>query len=676
MKSRLSFIGALGICLCASMTATYAQQIRAETGGIAIGGSVSGSTINIGIPPEQLAALVRQATDLSDTQKKVIAKLEDELDLNQRQIRAALGILGENDIPPERLATKLVEIAERFKDLQATASAQPGDDPKIAALKGDAQKAIEAGELARADALLANVETEQRRALDHLAVNAAETSAQRGEIALTRLRYAEAAKHFANAAGVLPANSADEDKRRDYFSREMSALFLQGQEFGDNNALRSAIDRGIRLIALNPRERMPLDWANAQINLGMALWVLGEREAGTAKLEEAADAFRKALKEIPRERVPLDWAKGKNNLGVVLQSLGERESGPAKLEEAVVAFREALTERTRERVPLDWAETQNNLAAALMHLGSRGTGTAKLEEAVIAFREAIKEMTRERGRLRWAMIQSNLGSALLVLGERETGTAKLEEAVVAFREALKERPRERVPLEWAATQYNLGSALTSIGQRGGGAAKFEEAAVAFREALKEMTRERGPIQWASVNLNLGVALLALEKLDEAVAAHREVLEVFTRENAPLYWATVQHNLGVLLLMSGQRDGDSAKFEQAAVAFREALKERTVERVPLDRALSLCGEGMALVMMAQRRGAISMAESGLGQMNAAFETMRDGGNAQTAAACEGMLGEARAAVMRLRGGTDRSSARQHRPDQGKTGPRRGSSIGVR
>src|SRR5256886_4804554 len=171
MKRHLSFVAALGMCLFGLNVSADAQQIKAETGGIAIGGSVAGSTINIGVPPEQLAALVRQATDLSETQKKVIAKLEDELDLNQRQIRAALGILGENDIPPERLAAKLVEIAERFKDLQATASAQPGDDPKIAALKADAQKAVDAGELTKAEALLADVETEQKRALDRLAVD-------------------------------------------------------------------------------------------------------------------------------------------------------------------------------------------------------------------------------------------------------------------------------------------------------------------------------------------------------------------------------------------------------------------------------------------------------------------------------------------------------------------------
>jgi Tetratricopeptide repeat len=59
------------------------------------------------------------------------------------------------------------------------------------------------------------------------------------------------------------------------------------------------------------------------------------------------------------------------NLGIVLQRLGEREGGTARLEEAVAAYRLALEERTRERVPLHWATTQYNLANALQTLGER-----------------------------------------------------------------------------------------------------------------------------------------------------------------------------------------------------------------------------------------------------------------------------------------------------------------
>ena len=127
--------------------------------GVAVGGSVSGSTINIGIPPGELEGLLRPYRELSE-HKKLIAELEAKLDLNQRQVRTALEILGEKLIPPERLAAKLVEIAERFKASGSDGvGSAGGDDAKIAALKAGAQKAIEAGDLAKADALLADVES-------------------------------------------------------------------------------------------------------------------------------------------------------------------------------------------------------------------------------------------------------------------------------------------------------------------------------------------------------------------------------------------------------------------------------------------------------------------------------------------------------------------------------------
>ena len=81
-----------------------------------------------------------------------------------------------------------------------------------------------------------------------------------------------------------------------------------------------------------------------QNNLGNALWTLGERESGTARLDEAVAAYREALKEWTRERVPLDWAMTQNNLGIALLRLGERESGTARLDEAVAAYHAALEE--------------------------------------------------------------------------------------------------------------------------------------------------------------------------------------------------------------------------------------------------------------------------------------------------------------------------------------------
>jgi hypothetical protein len=90
---------------------------------------------------------------------------------------------------------------------------------------------------------LAAIEKIQTEALDRLALNAAQTTAQRGDVALTRLRYIEAAQHFAKAARLLPQTDDFSEQKSKYLDDEASALYRQGDEFGDNAALVSAIDR-------------------------------------------------------------------------------------------------------------------------------------------------------------------------------------------------------------------------------------------------------------------------------------------------------------------------------------------------------------------------------------------------------------------------------------------------
>ena len=71
---------------------------------------------------------------------------------------------------------------------------------------------------------------------------------------------------------------------------------------------------------------MPLDWAMTQNSLGTALWTLGERESGTARLAEA-----------------------------VAVRLGERKSGTALLEEGVAAFDACLTV-AKTSWPAEWVQ--------------------------------------------------------------------------------------------------------------------------------------------------------------------------------------------------------------------------------------------------------------------------------------------------------------------------------
>ena len=113
---------------------------------------------------------------------------------------------------------------------------------------------------------------------------------------------------------------------------------------------------------------MPLDsrghdaeqpWRRSRFDLAFA----SERAGGDAEHLGAA------LKERTRERVPLDWAATQSNLG---RAWGGSQAATERLEQAVAAYTEAIKERTRERVPLDWAATQSNRSHALQILRDRG----------------------------------------------------------------------------------------------------------------------------------------------------------------------------------------------------------------------------------------------------------------------------------------------------------------
>ena len=291
------------------------------------------------------------------------------------------------------------------------------------------------------------------------------------------------------------------------------ALQTYGEQAGHNGALSESAASYRQVLSAWTRDRVPLNWAVTQNNLGNALEGLGERESGTVRLQEAVDAYRLALQERTRDRVPLEWAGTQNNLGNALARLGERESGTARLQEAVDAYRLALLEWTRDRVPLDWATTQNNLGAALGRLGERESGTARLQEAVDAFRLALQEWTRDRVPLDWAMTQNNLGNALETLGERESGTARLQEAIDAYRLAMQERTRDRVPLDWAQSQFNLALALEAMANRRHDPAGMAAAITAMRGAA-EVYREGGNTYW------LPIAEDSIRRMEAELAALR------------------------------------------------------------------------------------------------------------------------------------------------------------
>ena len=108
----------------------------------------------------------------------------------------------------------------------------------------------------------------------------------------------------------------------------------------------------------------------------------------------------------------------------------------------------------------------------------------------------------------------------------------------------------------------------------------------------------------------------------------------------------QNNLGNALRALGERESGTAQLEEAISAYREALQERTRARLPLDWAKSTGNQGVTLMLLAERRGDAEMAKLAVQQIEAAFTTMRDGGDAPSAAMFEAQLPKARALDQKL------------------------------
>ena len=201
--------------------------VRAEDSSVVILGDNTDSPISIGIPPAALPGIIKAATkpleDLTDQQRRDLELLRAQFEVSAGALRGFLLAIGEADVPIERQPAKLAEIATRHKDLLARLEATSSTDPEVQRLKAEAREALDAGDFGRTEELLNRAKArdllviEQIRAtmermqaaLDARRLSAAEAAAENGALMMTQLRYADAARYYAEAVGLTPETHPD-----------------------------------------------------------------------------------------------------------------------------------------------------------------------------------------------------------------------------------------------------------------------------------------------------------------------------------------------------------------------------------------------------------------------------------------------------------------------------------
>ena len=271
--------------------------------------NVQSSPVSIicGMPREQLVELVKLAAPPAAGNRAALrVRLNAIVPANSRYpveaVARFLEILHEQPIDDDRLADSFARIAQEHARLLEEIRAMRVPDPQVQTLHEAAAAALQGApnhDLARAKLAEARTVVQAKRqagakAPADLQREEAGLVREQARVETARLRFAEAARLYEQAAQLLPAE--DRDERGSDWLRAGLSWKDQGRTFDDNPALLKAIAALRSALEERTRERVPLDWATTQNNLGTALPTLGQRESGTARLEEAVAAYRAALR--------------------------------------------------------------------------------------------------------------------------------------------------------------------------------------------------------------------------------------------------------------------------------------------------------------------------------------------------------------------------------------------
>ncbi len=339
-----------------------------------------------------------------------------------------------------------------------------------------------------------------------------------------------------------------------------------------------AIASARRAAAARSRERRPLAWARAQMQLVMLLAESGGRNHDRAQLAEALATVADVIPVLQgRNRTP-ELATALYYRARAEWGIGMLESGTAGLEAAVATLRELLAFEPWPRHLLR-AVVVSLPAVILLDIGERRDDPAAMAEGVALAREAAG-LARRRVAVECCIAWRNLCHCLAMLGRRTGDEALLEEAVTFGRKACGAIRQTRYPGQWAASHASLGHALGTLGELRGDAAMLREALVLLEAAQRNAGTGLPRAGGMMLSQNIGGVRLSLGRLtddpavrDAAAADLRAALAAFEAAGLPFARAETARMLGDALSGRGARDEAAVHYRTALAIFAEAEAHR-------------------------------------------------------------------------------------------------------
>lgn len=360
-------------------------------------------------------------------------------------------------------AIETVDVLRRLSD-------RAGGDEALEAAVLSVISHIREGALGTADAALAALlpELEQSARAAGAGTPQADRHAEalvaRGRVCRLARKLREGASVFQRAARARPG----EDRVGRWRLRLAQARMLA--ELGTMPGVRSSVlAEAVHIYAeaggLVSERDCPIEWAEANIELGSLLLRLGDRECKPERYLAAALHFKPAVEVMTRERALDGWARGQIGLADALRGQGSFQGDVVTLADAAFAYRAALGILTRGMTPELWQHARAALGDTLVRMAEETGNPDTLRDASTLLQPSAEaEGTAATGRA-GTLADFALGRARLLATDLDPAAAgpgdgeerQLADALRLVERALAAPPAYLTALERAAAQRARGT---------------------------------------------------------------------------------------------------------------------------------------------------------------------------------------------------------------------------
>lgn len=512
--------GAIASCASTSKCASSTSPEKAEATLRSLFGALLATGTELNVCLETAAAFaVEKAAEgaaqpnpdaersLERQQQELAADTGISLDLLKAMVEAQLRLGSSREVIIRTLVDRTVSALELLADLTHLAD-RVGSDDRLESELLNISGAIRSGAFTRARADLAVVSRDLDRAKDRdrfvkpdLTGTAFLPTLLAAKARLASLDGAprEAARLYERAVEIWPR----EDRIRRWqlkIAQARQLVELGSLPKARINSLCEAAQAYAAAGGLVSERDCPLPWAEANLELGTLLLMLGHRECRPERYLAAALHFKPAIEVFTRERALDGWARSQIGLAHALRGQASFQGDVVIAREAAFAYRAALGILTEDGSADLWHEARCALAETLVRIAEEAGDIEALNKAIDLLMGATETAAHQIGEPARSLGDIALGRAMLFLVETGLDLGELSDvrsdddekvlsdAIELISNGLTRGAAHLTILDRAWSERCLGAAQSLLFARTGNIADLE-AAIATRQRARDLYRQ-------------------------------------------------------------------------------------------------------------------------------------------------------------------------------------------